>query len=68
MTVRRTVWGGRKPKLTPEQQAELRAWAAIGRTRAQVARRYGVSVTTIDNYLRGAHKRTQHNNDHRSIA
>ena len=50
-------WYGRKPKLTPEQVAELRQWAVYGTNRTEVARRLGVSTQTLRCYLRGEHKR-----------
>ncbi len=68
MTTRRTVWVGRKPKLTPEQVRVVRAWAALGTNKTAVARRFGIGISTLDAYLAGAHKRTWHDNNHRSIA
>lgn len=70
MTTRRTVWVGRKPKLTPEQVRAVRAWAAFGTNKTAVARRLGITLTTLDTYLSGGHKRAWHDtdNDHRSIA
>lgn len=49
---------GRKPKLTPEQQADLRYWALWGKgTLADKAKEWGVHYTTLARYLRGEHKR-----------
>ena len=47
---------GPPPKLTAEQVKALRQWAAFGRSAADVARRLGVSPTTIRTYLRGERK------------
>ena len=47
---------GPPPKLTPEQVAALRQWAALGRSAADIARRWGVSPTTIRTYLSGQRK------------
>lgn len=48
---------GRPRKLSPEQAAELRAWAAQRMTLAEKAAQLGVSRTTVSNYIRGALKR-----------
>ena len=42
----------RRPKLTPEQVAELRGLAERGATRTALALRFGVSRTTVSNLLR----------------
>jgi hypothetical protein len=42
----------RRPKLNPEQVAELRALAGKGATRTDLAARFGVSRTTVANLLR----------------
>lgn len=47
---------GPAPKLTAEQVQALRQWAAFGRSVAAVARRLGVSPTTVQAYLRGERK------------
>lgn len=47
---------GRKPKLTPEQQAELRRWASIGKRTGEAARYFGICTTTLNAYLRGEQK------------
>ena len=47
---------GRKPHLSPAQQAQLAAWAAIGTSRTEAARSFGVGRSTITRYLRGALK------------
>lgn len=46
----------RPRKLTPDQVAAVRVWAALGRSVAAVARNLGVSVSTLRNYLDGKHK------------
>jgi DNA invertase Pin-like site-specific DNA recombinase len=51
---------GRKPKLTPEQARQVREWAALGRTPSQVARRFGIGVTTLKSYIRREHKREEY--------
>jgi hypothetical protein len=49
---------GRKPKLTPSQQADLRYWALLGKgTLADKAQEFGVHYTTLARYLRGNQKR-----------
>lgn len=60
MTTRRTVWVGRKPKLTPEQASDLRAWAAQRMTLAEKARELGIGLTAAKNYISGAHKRREY--------
>jgi hypothetical protein len=45
----------RRPKLTPEQVAELRGLAGQGATRTDLAARFGVSRTTVANLLRDGH-------------
>lgn len=57
MTARRIRWTGRRPKLAPEQVRALRAWAALGTNKTAVARRLGISLTTLDCYIARAHKR-----------
>lgn len=42
---------GSKPRLTPEQVTEMRALFQSGVRRAELGERYGVSETTIRNYL-----------------
>ena len=46
---------GRKPKLTPQQAAELRAWAAGRMTLREKAASLGIGLTTARNYINGAH-------------
>lgn len=55
------IWaiGGRKPKLTPEQAAEVRAWAAQRKTLAQKAAELGVAESTVKNYINAVHKRAE---------
>ncbi|UAK30276.1 recombinase family protein [Nocardia sputi] len=48
----RGVYTGRKPALTPEQAAQLRARAAGGESKAALARQFGVSRETVYAYLR----------------
>ncbi len=60
MTTRRTVWVGRKPKLTPEQASDLRAWAAQRMTLATKAAQLGIGLTTARSYIRCAHKRREY--------
>ncbi len=50
---------GRKPKLTPDQAAELRAWAAQRKTLVQKAAELGIGVATAKHYINGAHKRAE---------
>ena len=50
---------GRKPRLTLEQARELRRWAEFGTTRAEVARRLGVTPDTVTRYVRGMVKNYQ---------
>jgi DNA-binding CsgD family transcriptional regulator len=47
---------GPKPKLTADQIRELRAWADYGRSMTAVARRLGVSLTTVRAYLNDERK------------
>lgn len=47
---------GRPRKLSPEQVAAVRAWAATGRSLAAVARNLGVAPNTLRRYLDGGHK------------
>ena len=47
---------GRKPKLTAEQQAEIRTWLATRRTRKQLARDLGISGHTLTAYINGKQK------------
>lgn len=44
---------GSKPRLTPEQAAQLRAEARTGVTCADLARQYGIGRTAVRNYLHG---------------
>ena len=48
---------GRKPKLSAEQQAEIRTWLATRRTRKQLARDLGIADQTLTAYINGKHKR-----------
>lgn len=48
---------GRRPKLTPQQAAELRAWAARRVTLAEKAAELGISPSTAKQYINGAHVR-----------
>lgn len=57
MTTDSRKWTGRKPKLAPEQVRAVRAWAALGTNKTAVARRLGISLTTLDHYIARAHKR-----------
>ncbi|WP_328473888.1 recombinase family protein [Actinoplanes sp. NBC_00393] len=50
----RGVYTGRKPALTPDQAAELRARAAAGEKKAALAREYEISRETLYSYLRAA--------------
>jgi DNA invertase Pin-like site-specific DNA recombinase len=45
------VYKGRKPSLTPERAAELRARAAHGEKKAHLAREFGISRETLYSYL-----------------
>lgn len=47
---------GRKPKLRPDQQAELLAWNASRKTLRQKASELGIGLTAAKNYIRGVHK------------
>ena len=42
---------GSKPRLTPEQVTEMRSLFQSGTCRAKLGERYGVSETTVRNYL-----------------
>ena len=42
---------GRPPKLTDEQCAKLKQWASLGTNLGEVAHYFGVSRTTVRNYL-----------------
>ncbi|MBF6473686.1 recombinase family protein [Nocardia gipuzkoensis] len=48
----RGAYTGRKPALTTEQAAQLRARAAAGESKAALARKFGVSRETVYSYLR----------------
>ena len=48
---------GRRPKLSPEQVAELRAWARFATSKAEARRRLGIGRTALNAYLAGSHKR-----------
>jgi DNA-binding CsgD family transcriptional regulator len=48
---------GRKPCLTPEQQAKLHEWASLGTNQRQVALAMGIHPRTVSNYLAGKLKR-----------
>ncbi len=50
---------GRKPKLTPEQAAELRDWAEQRKTLKQKAAELNIRVETARAYIRGVHKRPE---------
>ena len=56
MSVRRNRIVGRRPILTPQQQQQLRDWAAIGTNQVAAARYFKVSSSTIAHYLKGRHK------------
>lgn len=57
--MRRPQLIGRKPRLTADQAEAIRQWAALGTTRAEVARRFGVCPETITKYIRGEIKHYQ---------
>ena len=44
---------GSKPKLSPEQELELKARAAAGENRSSLAREYGISRPTLYSYING---------------
>jgi DNA invertase Pin-like site-specific DNA recombinase len=44
------VYKGRKPSLTPERIAELRARVSAGETKAALAREFGISRETLYQY------------------
>lgn len=44
---------GRPPKLTPEQQQRVHAWAEFGTTKTEVARRLGINNKTLNGYING---------------
>jgi DNA-binding CsgD family transcriptional regulator len=46
------AYSGRKPALTAEQAAQLRARAAGGESKAALAKEFGVSRETVYAYLR----------------
>lgn len=46
------VYRGRKPSLTPERVAQLRARVAAGEKRAALAREFGISRETLYSYAR----------------
>ena len=46
----------RRPKLTPDQVRELRAWARVGRNQKAAAAYFGVQSDTLRVYLRRQHK------------
>jgi DNA invertase Pin-like site-specific DNA recombinase len=48
----RGAYKGRKPSLTPDQAAQLRARAAAGESKAALAREFGVSRETVYAHLR----------------
>lgn len=47
---------GRKPKLSADQVARLREWAANRMTATEFARQLGIAPTTLHAYLRGERK------------
>jgi DNA-binding CsgD family transcriptional regulator len=53
---------GRKPCLTPEQQAKLHEWASLGTNQRQVALAMGIHPRTVSNYLAGKLKRPVRSN------
>jgi DNA invertase Pin-like site-specific DNA recombinase len=48
---KRGVYKGRRPSLTPEQVTELRAHAAAGVPKTQLAKQYGIHRDTVHRYL-----------------
>ncbi len=50
----RGVYTGRRPALTPQQAGDLRARAAAGERKADLARQFGISRETVYAYLRAA--------------
>jgi DNA invertase Pin-like site-specific DNA recombinase len=50
---KRGVYKGRRPSLTAEQVTELRAQAAAGVPKTQLARQYGIHRDTVYRYLAG---------------
>jgi DNA invertase Pin-like site-specific DNA recombinase len=48
---KRGVYKGRRPSLTAEQVTELRAQAAAGVPKTQLARQYGIHRDTVYRYL-----------------
>jgi DNA invertase Pin-like site-specific DNA recombinase len=48
---KRGVYQGRRPSLTAEQVAELRAQAAAGVPKTQLAKQYGIHRDTVYRYL-----------------
>lgn len=48
---KRGVYKGRRPSLTAEQVTELRAQAAAGVPKTQLAKQYGIHRDTVYRYL-----------------
>ncbi|MCU0279981.1 MAG: helix-turn-helix domain-containing protein [Candidatus Nanopelagicales bacterium] len=48
---KRGVYKGRRPSLTPERVNELRAQAAAGVPKTQLAKQYGIHRDTVYRYL-----------------
>jgi DNA invertase Pin-like site-specific DNA recombinase len=48
---KRGVYKGRRPSLTTDQVAELRAQAATGVPKTELARQYGIHRDTVYRYL-----------------
>ena len=51
--------GGRKPKLTPAQAEQLRAYHRQGRQWRDLAAMFGIDCSTVGTYLRREHKRRE---------
>lgn len=48
----RGAYKGRRPSLSEEQRAELQSRAAVGESKLQLAKEYGISRETVYQYLR----------------